>query len=154
MKIRRDVASIPARSARDTWRVITDLLTSDGTVDRQQLDAAASIMESLIADEHPASVPIIFTGAGPRLDAGATGGAWIQTPDAGQAAAHSEGVAIWRRGVRMSRDKETSSGLDHRPASASQPPKQTARASLDESLAAELARLRQACPEVYADGGR
>lgn len=67
MKIRRDVTSIPARSARDTWRAITDLVTGGGTVDRQQLDAAASIMESLIADEQPAGVPIVFKGAGPRV---------------------------------------------------------------------------------------
>ncbi|PKP68247.1 MAG: hypothetical protein CVT83_05880 [Alphaproteobacteria bacterium HGW-Alphaproteobacteria-5] len=67
MKIRRDVASIPARSAKETWRVITELVTGTGTIDRGQLDAAASIMESLIADEHPAKVPIVFKGAGPRV---------------------------------------------------------------------------------------
>lgn len=67
MKIRRDVASIPARSAKETWRVITELVTGAGTVDPGQLDAAASIMESLIADEHPAKVPIVFKGAGPRV---------------------------------------------------------------------------------------
>ena len=67
MKIRRDIASVPTRSARDTWRVIVDLVTGPDTVDRAQLDAAASIMESLIADEQPASVPIVFRGAGPRV---------------------------------------------------------------------------------------
>lgn len=67
MKIRRDVASIPARSAKETWRVITDLVTGPDTVDRAQLDDAASIMESLIADEMPAQVPIVFKGAGPRV---------------------------------------------------------------------------------------
>ncbi|MEX2376326.1 MAG: hypothetical protein WD942_12205 [Dehalococcoidia bacterium] len=67
MKIRRDVASIPARSAQETWRVITDLVAGTDTVDPEQLDAAASIMESLIADEHPAAVPIVFKGAGPRV---------------------------------------------------------------------------------------
>jgi hypothetical protein len=67
MKIRRDVASIPARSAKETWRVIAELVTGADTVDRGELDAAASIMESLIADEHPAKVPIVFKGAGPRV---------------------------------------------------------------------------------------
>ena len=67
MKIRRDIASVPARSARDTWRAIVDLVTGSDTVDRDQLDAAASIMESVIADEQPASVPIVFKGAGPRV---------------------------------------------------------------------------------------
>ena len=67
MKIRRDIASVPTRSARDTWRAIVDLVTGPDTVDRDQLDAAASIMESLIADEQPATVPIVFRGAGPRV---------------------------------------------------------------------------------------
>jgi len=34
MKIRRDVASIPLRSAAETWRAIVDLVTGDGSVDR------------------------------------------------------------------------------------------------------------------------
>ncbi|GJL53118.1 MAG: hypothetical protein NPIRA02_02500 [Nitrospirales bacterium] len=67
MKIRRDVASIPLRSAKDTWRVIIDLVTGADTVDRKQLEEAASIMESLITDEHPSSVPIVFKGSGPRI---------------------------------------------------------------------------------------
>lgn len=67
MRIRRDIASIPARSAAETWRAIIDLVTGDGTVDRQQLDAAASVIESLIADEQPSTVPIVFKGCGPRL---------------------------------------------------------------------------------------
>lgn len=67
MKIRREIASIPARSAKDTWRAIADLVTGANTVDRNQFDAAASIMESLIADELPASVPIVFRGAGARV---------------------------------------------------------------------------------------
>ena len=67
MRIRRNIASVPVRSAKETWRAIVDLVTGDGSIDRQQLDAAASIMESLIADELPASVPIVFKGAGPRV---------------------------------------------------------------------------------------
>lgn len=67
MKIRRNIASIPARSAKDTWQVITDLVTGTDTVDGDQLDAAGSIMESLIADEQPANVPIVFKGAGRRV---------------------------------------------------------------------------------------
>jgi hypothetical protein len=67
MRVRRDIASIPARSAAETWKAIISLVTSDGTVDRGQLEAAASIMESLIADEQPASMPIVFSGSGPRV---------------------------------------------------------------------------------------
>ena len=67
MRIRRDVASIPARSAHETWRAIVELVTADGSVDLHQLKAAASIMESLIADEQPADVPIVLKGNGPRV---------------------------------------------------------------------------------------
>jgi len=67
MRIRRDIASIPARSAKETWRAIVDLTTSGDSVDRHQLEAAASVMESLIADELPAGVPIVFKGNGPRV---------------------------------------------------------------------------------------
>ena len=67
MKIRRNIASVPARSAQQTWRAIVDLVTGPDTVDFDQLESAASIMESLIADEHPASVPIVFRGAGPHV---------------------------------------------------------------------------------------
>lgn len=67
MRIRRDIASVPARSAKETWQAIVDLVTSTDSVDRRQLDAAGSIMESLIADELPAGVPIVFKGSGPRV---------------------------------------------------------------------------------------
>ena len=67
MKIRRDVASIPARSARETWQAIVDLVTGSDTVNREQLDAATSVLESLIVDELVCDVPMVFSGAGPRL---------------------------------------------------------------------------------------
>jgi len=67
MKIRRNIASIPVRSARETWHAILDLITGPNSIDADQLDASASVMESLIADEHPAEVPIVVKGSGPRL---------------------------------------------------------------------------------------
>lgn len=67
MKIRRNIASIPVRTAAQTWQAIVDLITAKDTVDRAQLDAAASVMQSLIADEHPAKTPIVVKGAGPRV---------------------------------------------------------------------------------------
>lgn len=67
MRIRRDIASVPVRSAKETWRAIIELVTGEDSVDQQQLGAAASIMESIIADEIPAKVPIVFKGAGPRV---------------------------------------------------------------------------------------
>lgn len=67
MRIRRDIASIPARSAAETWRTIIDLVTGKDSIDKQQLVAASSIMESLIADEQPANVAIQLSGSGPRI---------------------------------------------------------------------------------------
>lgn len=67
MKVRRDIASIPKHSAADTWREIVKLITGSGSVDAASLTAAASVMESLITDEHPARVPIVVKGVGSRL---------------------------------------------------------------------------------------
>lgn len=44
MKIRRDVASIPVRSAGDTWRTIVELVSDSDSAYKKQLDAAASII--------------------------------------------------------------------------------------------------------------
>ena len=67
MRIRRDIASIPVRSANETWNAIVALVTGDGSVDREQLIAASSVVESLIADEQPAIAPIVFKGCGSRV---------------------------------------------------------------------------------------
>jgi hypothetical protein len=67
MKVRREIASIPVRTAAETWQVVTDLIVGAGSVDAGTLKAAASVMESLIADEHAATVPIVVKGSGPRL---------------------------------------------------------------------------------------
>jgi hypothetical protein len=67
MKVRRDIASIPKRSAAETWREIVKLITGSGSVDAASLTAATSVMESLITDEHPARVPIVVKGVGSRL---------------------------------------------------------------------------------------
>jgi hypothetical protein len=67
MKVRRNIASIPVRSAAETWQTIITLITGAGSVDVDSLTKAASVMESLIADEHPANVPIVLSGSGPRL---------------------------------------------------------------------------------------
>ena len=67
MKVRRDISSIPKRSAKQTWQAIVDLITGTGSVDAHTLTAAASVMEALIADEHPGKEPITVKGAGNRL---------------------------------------------------------------------------------------
>jgi hypothetical protein len=67
MKVKREIASIPVRSAAETWQAIVALISRADTPDASTLNAAASIMESLIADEHPASVPITVKGSGDRV---------------------------------------------------------------------------------------
>lgn len=67
MRIRRNISSIPVRSAKETWSAIVDLVSDPDSKDREQLIAASSTMESLIADEHPARVPIVFKSSGPRI---------------------------------------------------------------------------------------
>jgi len=67
MKIRRDVNSIPARTAADTWKTIVELIAGPDTQHRADLEAVAGVMGSLIADECPAKEPFILSGVGPRL---------------------------------------------------------------------------------------
>lgn len=67
MKVKRRVASLPFRSAAETWAVIVKLVTKKDSVDAGQLEAAASIVATAIADEHAGATPIVVKGEGPRL---------------------------------------------------------------------------------------
>lgn len=67
MKVRRDIASIPLRSAAETWAEYKALITGSGSQDIEQLDAAASVMTSLITDEAFCLSPLTLTGVGSRL---------------------------------------------------------------------------------------
>jgi hypothetical protein len=67
MRVRRDISSIPLRSAGETWQRITELVTGTGSKDIQQLRDAAGVMGSIITDEHPAARAIILEGVGAQL---------------------------------------------------------------------------------------
>lgn len=67
MKVRRDIRSIPHRSAGDTWKEIIELITDHDSKDKQQLEAASGVLGSLITDRHPENEPIVLSGSGPRL---------------------------------------------------------------------------------------
>jgi len=67
MKIRRDVSSIPLRSAEETWDTIIDLVTGAESVDREQLLAARPVVASLTTDELYADHPLTWFGVGSRL---------------------------------------------------------------------------------------
>ena len=67
MKIRRDIASLPARTSKETWEAIVKLITGADSVDTAQLEGATSVLCSAIADEHSASAPIVVKGGASRL---------------------------------------------------------------------------------------
>lgn len=67
MKVRRDISSIPVRSASETWQRILDLVTGPGSKDTDQLKRAAGVMGSIITDEHPAKRAIMLEGVGAQL---------------------------------------------------------------------------------------
>lgn len=67
MKVRRDIASIPQRSAEETWDEYKKLVTGKDSVDVGQFDAAASVMTMLITDESFRDEPITLTGVSHRL---------------------------------------------------------------------------------------
>lgn len=67
MKVKREIASLPVRSGRETWQTIIELITSPDSIDADQLNAAAGVMASAITDEHCATVPIVIKGVGSRL---------------------------------------------------------------------------------------
>jgi hypothetical protein len=67
MKIRRDISSIPLRTAEETWGTIRQLVTGPGSIEAEQFDAAASIMASLTTDESFRDEPLILLGMSHRL---------------------------------------------------------------------------------------
>jgi hypothetical protein len=67
VKVRRDISSLPARTSKETWGAIVNLITDADSIDTVQLEAATSVLCSAIADEHSASTPIIVKGGASRL---------------------------------------------------------------------------------------
>lgn len=67
MRVRRDISSIPLRSASETWQRIIDLVSGPGSTDLDQLTRAAGVIGSIITDEQPANRAIMLEGVGPQL---------------------------------------------------------------------------------------
>jgi hypothetical protein len=63
----RKIASIPVRSASQTWLRIVDLVAPAEGDARVELLAAAGVAASLVAREAMAASPIVVAGEGPRL---------------------------------------------------------------------------------------
>ena len=67
MRVRRDISSVPYRSASETWDRIVALVTGPDSCDVRQITAAAGVMGSIITDEHLANRALILEGVGPQL---------------------------------------------------------------------------------------
>lgn len=67
MRVRRNVSSIPCRSASETWQQIVGLITGRGSIDVNQLKDATGVLASIITDEHPSQKAIVIEGVGPQL---------------------------------------------------------------------------------------
>lgn len=63
----RRIASIPRRTASETWRLICELLTEPGADARRELDAITGIASALITEECTRGAPIIVSGNGPQV---------------------------------------------------------------------------------------
>ena len=65
--VARRVRSAPVRSATETWKLITELLTaSDGTL-QATLQEIGNVASMLIAEEHARVNPILLSGCGPQV---------------------------------------------------------------------------------------
>lgn len=67
MKLRRDIASVPLRTSAVTWDRIVDLITGSDSIDTAQLNAASSVMATLLAEEIYADHPLTLKGKSHRL---------------------------------------------------------------------------------------
>jgi len=65
--VARRIRSTPVRSAMDTWKLVTALISRHGSGAREELERVAGVAASLIADEAPREAPIVVAGCGPRL---------------------------------------------------------------------------------------
>ena len=62
----RRFASVPERTASETWRAIVDSLDPPAD-ERQILEAATGALSIVIAEEVTAMEPIVLTGCGPQV---------------------------------------------------------------------------------------
>jgi hypothetical protein len=65
--VARRIASVPVRTAVNTWERIVELMTRPQSPAREELTAITSIAAMLIADEQAKDTPITITGGGPLV---------------------------------------------------------------------------------------
>jgi hypothetical protein len=65
--VARRVAATPARTATNTWSVITKLLSREGSRGRAELAAIGGLAASLITDEAFRDAPVVVSESGPQV---------------------------------------------------------------------------------------
>ena len=65
--VARRFAASPIRTASETWNAIINLISTEGSDARKELESVRGVMASLIADEAPRDAAIVVAGNGPRL---------------------------------------------------------------------------------------
>lgn len=65
--VSRRVVSTPARSASASWDVIVKLITTPGSLARQELQGIEGVASCIIAEESLKTDPCVVFGSGPRL---------------------------------------------------------------------------------------
>ena len=67
MKLRRDIAVTPHRTGAEAWAEITKLVSGQGSQATDQLNAAASVMATLLTEDIYAEHPLTLKGENVRL---------------------------------------------------------------------------------------
>jgi hypothetical protein len=65
--LRRDIVSVPRRTAGETWDRISELVSKEGSDARAELRGARHVATALIAQEATKVGPAIFSGTGPQV---------------------------------------------------------------------------------------
>jgi len=63
----RRIASIPCRTATETWRTICELITPQDGAARRELQAIVGVASALITEEYTQGAPIVLAGTGPQV---------------------------------------------------------------------------------------
>ena len=67
MRVRRDISSVPLRTASETWDRFVELVSGAGALHLDELKMAGRVIASIIADEILAEQPLLLEGVGPQL---------------------------------------------------------------------------------------
>lgn len=67
MRIRRDISSVPLRTASETWDRFIELVSGPGALHINQLKKVGPVIATIIADEILAERSLLLEGVGPQL---------------------------------------------------------------------------------------